>query len=203
MSSGKNSYVERILRCLGITTGLGLLVIFCVFYTIQLMFAIWKMETFHEVIPLMIWLFPLPLGIASMISYLLKGRRFLSFFADWAVIERKIIALHAPKESRRHIKTICLTIYILYLGFLIAIPFSFSQTFYYSNPDHPSTMLDYPGLTSIFSAPFLAFLSLASLAINVIFISMEDIVPSFFYYHAAGALYTLEIEIFTRFIFFI
>ena len=176
--------------------------VFSTFHCTQLVLIIGENGTFHDAIPYLIWGMPMVGAFFTQLSYLVYRNRYLAFFDDWnCQLERKFSSSTSKIQS---------TVFLIYLGYFCIGVWVIFDTIWLlctsqansSNGTKSSSagllILDFPLLQNLFPdvsnflPGFLIVLSFLLLSFSFI---LNDIVPSFVYYHAAETARNIKEEI--------
>lgn len=190
----------RAIRWICILINLSTTFFFAAFHSTQLIMAIDKDGTFHDLIPYLIWGIPVILAFLTQLEYLVHRNRYIAFFDDWkSLLEQNLLIMSETRPSN-----IRMTILFVYLSHAVILLWAVGDTiwlFFISDPKIPSAgllLIDFPLLQNLFPDMmtllpiFIVALSFALMSFAFV---MDDIVPTFVYYHAAKAVDAMRNEI--------
>jgi len=189
------SPLSILIHCICIAFSLVIVLFVIAFLFGQLLVEIWRMESFHSIMPNLIWLSWMPSAFGTHIDYLLRRNGYLQFFADWKTME----LLFLPKDTGPQ-KKLSKTFVAFYTGhyiynFGLLGAASFSLFGNKRRIEHPLTMSDYSQLTEIISVPILNTIHLVAIMVCLVFMLLMDIVPAVVYCNAARAVQFLRDDI--------
>jgi hypothetical protein len=153
------------------------------------------MESFHSIMPILIWLSWMPSAFGTHIDYLLRRRGYLQFFMEWKTME----VLFPPKDTGPQ-KKISKTLIAFYAGhyiynFGLLSAASFSLFGNKRRLQHPLTMSDYSQLTDIIPVALLNAIHLIAIMVCLVFMLLMDVVPTIVYCNAARAVQFLRDDV--------
>ena len=162
----------------------------------QLLVEMWRMETFHSIMPNLIWFIWMPSAFATHIDYLWHRSRYLAFFTEWKTMELIFLPEDVGLKERKS------KMFIFYyagqcfynFGLVGAVAF----TLFGSEPrlEHPLTMSDNPQLSNVLPPSLLNAIHFMATSICIVFMLLMDVVPTLVYCNAARAVQLLRDDVY-------
>lgn len=178
---------------IGISSCLTVMVISFVFLLYQLIKEASKKDnSFHSIIPNLMWFCNYPLDLTTAFGFLSLRRDLLSFFEDWSRLEKQL--LFVPQHCIKTSKKIYRFAYAAYVIHTTVV--ATGAVFIMLNRLEASYLLShYATLRDAVTVPGVIIFHTTSIIIGGLLVTMSDLVPAWTFYHAGIALQSLALEV--------
>ena len=166
-----------------------------VFEFSQLIIGIFRMNTVHDIIPILIWFIPFVQSITSQVKYLLGRQELLSFFDDFHNLEEEIDLRNKPQnhiiKSIKTTRLVAMFYYVfMWIGLLMGLAYIIIQF-----PESPFLLSTHHWITATLGLTLIRFIHIFDLVLHFISTSLADIVPAMVFYHISLKLRLLTEEL--------
>jgi len=167
----------------------------CAFEFIQLLLEMLKeTSTIQSIIPNLMWFCNYPINISVILVFLNKKEALLSYFEDWAKLEREINPSDLPSSIKRSHRRLYNYVYVVYACQSIGLPVVVS-VITLNKLDASYLLSYYPILRDTLGIPVIVIFHMISIAIGAIYVAHSNLVPAWVFYHSGIMLESLAIQV--------
>jgi len=165
----------------------------CTFQFVQLLLEMLKeTSTIQSIVPNLMWFSHYPVNVMVLFIFLRNKNEFVSYFADWAVLEREIFL--QPQSIKRSYRRVFRNVYAIYLCQSVALTVIVG-IIALEKLEASYLLSYYQILRETLTIPVILTYHLITVSIGSVHFALSDLVPAWTFYHSGMMLESLAFQI--------